>query len=257
MMKHSDRPCITFLSFAQDPSQQLAPFSDAHKSTEKQGSVVRALGKALSQVGWQVTIFTAKQQPGTCETVWIAPHCQVVRIPVETAPVADQAQRLAYEIESFQARAGLVWPLFHSFDTLSACTGEQLKHEKGWRWVHTSWRSKKSSLEEALETSADQVLRFQMAQTTVTDRSHELRQIRNQRFGSIYCSEAFAWRAIATQLSTLYRKHLAIYVGATGIETSQVCDLRLPANVEENQRTDVINRPLAEPQCMPQYAYSA
>lgn len=232
----STRPIISFLSLAHDP---LTHTSLGHAALVKEasdaiahGKRLRSLAEALAHLGWQVDIYThqwgdrAVSQSPSCKkpTVdWIAPHCRIIRLALHPSQaIAQQVGQVAQAIQSFQIKAGLLNPLFHSFDDLSARVGEYFKRKKNWRWIHTRASSFSESTREAASeltaSAADQVIEF-WPQSTPPEASlaDEVGQARYQR----------QWEAIATDLNVLYRQHLAVYVGASGLEIPTVCYLPL------------------------------
>jgi D-inositol-3-phosphate glycosyltransferase len=72
----SERPSIVLLALASDPIRA------GQGALSAQGERVRSLAQALAQVGWQVDVFTRQGQSEPPETIWIAPHCRVIRLAV-------------------------------------------------------------------------------------------------------------------------------------------------------------------------------
>lgn len=190
-MSVETRPAIAFLSLERDPA-----------TCENLLSVATA----LAQRGWTVDLFARRGGDGEPATTRIAPHCRIVRLSVG----GDDASAFAKAIESFQIKSGLLSPLFHSFDDLSARVGYYFKQKKGWRWVHSG------RTPEPLLPSADQVILLRSPATPPeTVPTDEVNQMRHQRH----------WDAIASRLGGFYRQHLAIYVGAIGLEIPRTCHL--------------------------------
>ena len=242
------RPSIAFLSFACEPTRKLPVASASDASKVAQAESVRSLAQALSELqdGWQVDLFTCEEQSDLASTIWIAPHCRVIRIPVDvTATPMQQASRLAQTIPNFQLKEGLLWPLFHSFDHLSGQVGHYLKQQKGWRWLHNTWQAstplnwqtstslnRKNHLIDLSGRSsfllADQHILFQQRGHEVLDAGSKSRDrsiADNQDVPS--------WAMLAARMDAIYRQHLALYVGATKLEIPKVASLLLPTHSKE------------------------
>ena len=247
-----NRPSVTFLAFAQDLAQAITDQNDS-------GNHVRSLARALAQQGWQVDWFTGKQQTDQPTSTWIDPHCRLIQLPValltdpELADPNRQIAQLAQKIQSFQLKAGMISPLFHSFDAESAQIGAYFKQQNGWRWIHTPARPQLiSSVAGAvtLEAEADQLLFWQWSNDSTVGILADAVSQKRRRYCEVQQSGQSGWEAIATHLSALYRQHLAVHVGAAHLEIPKVHHLPVP-----NESQELFEQRYICPVAEPQYSY--
>jgi len=239
-----NRPSVTFLAFAQDTTEQ-----------NDWGNDVRSLARALAQQGWQVDWFTGKQQADQPTSTWIDPHCRLIQLPIALSADPDrQIVQLAQKIQAFQLKAGMISPLFHSFDAESAQIGDYFKRNNGWRWIHTPAGTQLFSVAGTtlLGAEADQLLLWQGSNPSTADiLAEKASQKRRQHYGSQKSGQS-GWEAIATHVSALYRQHLAVHVGAAHLDIPKVHYLPIPDESQELFEQRAL-RPVAESQ----YSYIA
>jgi glycosyltransferase involved in cell wall biosynthesis len=186
-MAHSPRQPIAFLSIATDPSGLL----EAGK-TSPEAYYLRKLGEALVKLGWQVDLFTIKNQTHQLSVLEHTDYLRTIRLP---GPIVDDLTKLMISnghqptsedqptaldhplfqtdsapwslffqaFQNFQAKEGTNYPLIHTSDWISGWVGWQLKQQSSVQWVHTAYaRVRPFGLAEDLTTHND--LRFQIEQ---------------------------------------------------------------------------------------------
>jgi D-inositol-3-phosphate glycosyltransferase len=108
-----------------------------------QNVYVREVGEALSQLGWQVDMFTRKVSPEEAAIVEHNPHCRTIRLvagPEEFVHRDRLIEHMPEFIESFQkfqAKGGSHYPLIHTNYWLSGWAGLQLKQQSNVQLIHT------------------------------------------------------------------------------------------------------------------------
>lgn len=221
MTVHQARPSIVFLALADDLLQATP------SKAPTLGEGVRSLAQALAQVGWQVDIFTQPRQPKAPQITQINAYCRVIHLAVESSLTrSQQVADFAQAIQSFEQKAGFIGPLFHTFDNLSAQVGKHLKREQQCRWIHTPWLQTQGFPLQPTAPPADQLVIVQVlaaSPSPVSPRDHGP-DAQPPRSDSTLTS---GWTAAASCLSQLYRQHLAVCVGAMGIEMPIIYTLQV------------------------------
>ncbi len=131
--------------------QSIALISDHGDPAAEIGSVeaggqnvyVRQVGEALAKLGWQVDMFTRKAQLTDPEIVQHSPHCRTIRLvagPQEFIPkdeIFPYMPQFVEELQKFQSKEGIHYPLVHTNYWLSAWIGLRLKEQTNIQLVHT------------------------------------------------------------------------------------------------------------------------
>ncbi|WP_448526323.1 hypothetical protein [Parathermosynechococcus lividus] len=229
-MTVAQQPSVTFLALDYPPQPT-------------QGQWVHSLATALGHQGWQVNWVTAAagQSPqgfpkgDTPQTLAsketlperdltsLAPTCQLIPIEldIDAQPCERSLKQAAQAILAQQTQRGLISPLFHSFDDVSAHLGQYFKACYGWRWLHTPplGQSRMGTIQHT-GAEPDQWLLWQGMATGTGD--DEVNRQRQRHYGGFHRDP---WLAIATHLHNIYRQHLAAYVGARHVEIPPVVTL--------------------------------
>jgi len=169
----------------------------------------RSLAIALTQLGWQANLFVLVDEP-VAHLSGVAPYCREVHLSCEGA-VATCAEA----IETAQRKRDLVWPLIHSVGAAATDVAAYLQAEQGWRWLHTP-----AAMDKLTNLQADQLISLRQwpaASGTATD-----------------------WQPMAQQLDALYRRHLAVHVGATKITLPAAIALPLSPSAQTTQSPIVV-----------------
>lgn len=213
----ANRPSVTLLSLAHN---SIAGSTENRHSLPHHHSVQR-LAEALTQNGWHVDLFVGVEQLDKVTTKWLAPYCRLIHLLVETPTTQGgsgndlsgnnlKIAKIAQQIEAFQIKSGLLNPLLHTFDPDAAEVGDFIKRKKGWRWLHSCDGSAHPFCDDASVFAADQIL------------LHGMKRGNDQE----------PWEPWAIALDTLYRQHLAAYVGATDISVPRILDLSKIPQIE-------------------------
>jgi D-inositol-3-phosphate glycosyltransferase len=108
-----------------------------------QNVYVREVGEALSQLGWQVDMFTRKVSPQDAAIVEHNPHCRTIRLVagpeefVHRDQLIDHMPAFIESFQKFQAKGGSHYPLIHTNYWLSGWAGLQLKQQSNVQLIHT------------------------------------------------------------------------------------------------------------------------
>lgn len=134
----------------QQPRQAIALISDYSDPAVinvgdgcGQNVYVRQVGEALSQLGWQVDMFTHKTSPHEAPIVEHNPHCRTIRLVAGTEELVhrdaliERMPSFIQAFQKFQAKGGSHYPLIHTNYWLSAWAGLQLKQQSNVQLVHT------------------------------------------------------------------------------------------------------------------------
>jgi D-inositol-3-phosphate glycosyltransferase len=135
---------------SKQPRQAIALISDySDPARVDQGDgcgqnvYVREVGEALSQLGWQVDMFTRKASPQEAAIVEHNPHCRTIRLVagpeefVHRDRLIDHMPAFIESFQKFQAKGGSHYPLIHTNYWLSGWAGLQLKQQSNVQLIHT------------------------------------------------------------------------------------------------------------------------
>jgi glycosyltransferase involved in cell wall biosynthesis len=108
-----------------------------------QNVYVRQVGEALSQLGWQVDMFTRQADPHKPERVQHKPNCRTIRFKAGPTEFISRDEIFEYLPEfveqflAFQDQEGVQYPLVHTNYWLSSWVGMELKKHQPLTQVHT------------------------------------------------------------------------------------------------------------------------
>lgn len=108
-----------------------------------QNVYVRQVGEALSQLGWQVDMFTRKASSDDDPIVEHNPHCRTIRLVagpeefVHRDELIEHMPEFIQAFQKFQTKNGSHYPLIHTNYWLSAWAGLQLKQQSNVQLIHT------------------------------------------------------------------------------------------------------------------------
>jgi D-inositol-3-phosphate glycosyltransferase len=108
-----------------------------------QNVYVREVGEALSQLGWQVDMFTRKASTEEAAIVEHNPHCRTIRLVagpeefVHRDRLIDHMPEFLEAFQKFQTKGGSHYPLIHTNYWLSGWAGLQLKQQNNVQLIHT------------------------------------------------------------------------------------------------------------------------
>ncbi|NEO25750.1 MAG: hypothetical protein F6K03_02325 [Kamptonema sp. SIO4C4] len=181
-MSYAEKPAIAFLSLA--PNSSLSP-----------------LRQALTQLGWQIYLFTAVP-----ETQSECSHCHVIPLDCEQTPAM-----VGTAIANFQIKNGGFSSLLHTFDAAAAQVGRYLQQQQGWRWLHSD-RVSVASLQPERETvsPADQwVILYETSAATAISQTAARRQLGLSKQDRIFLYDASvqSLHGISHLLTTLTQYH--------------------------------------------------
>ncbi|HLO88685.1 MAG TPA: glycosyltransferase family 1 protein [Nostocaceae cyanobacterium] len=129
---------IALISVHGDPAIEIGK-----EEAGGQNVYVRQVGEALSQLGWQVDMFSRRVSADQETIVQHNSRCQTIRLtagPVEFVPRDNGFQYLPAFVEQllkFQKENGIKYGLVHTNYWLSSWVGMQLKQIQGSKQVHT------------------------------------------------------------------------------------------------------------------------
>ncbi|MEA5577958.1 glycosyltransferase family 1 protein [Anabaena sp. UHCC 0451] len=129
---------IALISVHGDPAIEIG-----REEAGGQNVYVRQVGEALSQLGWQVDMFSRKVSADQEDIVQHNPRCRTIRLtagPVEFVPRDNGFKYLPEFVEQllkFQKENGFKYEVVHTNYWLSSWVGLQLKQIQGSKQVHT------------------------------------------------------------------------------------------------------------------------
>jgi len=129
---------IALISVHGDPAIEIGK-----EEAGGQNVYVRQVGEALSQLGWQVDMFSRKVSPDQENIVQHNSHCRTIRLtagPVEFVSRDHGFQYLREFVEQllkFQKESGFKYELVHTNYWLSSWVGLQLRQIQGTKQIHT------------------------------------------------------------------------------------------------------------------------
>jgi glycosyltransferase involved in cell wall biosynthesis len=129
---------IALISVHGDPAIEIGK-----EEAGGQNVYVRQVGEALSQLGWQVDMFSRKVSVDQEDIVQHNSRCRTIRLtagPVEFVPRDNGFKYLPEFVEQlleFQKQTGIKYELVHTNYWLSSWVGLQLKQIQGSKQVHT------------------------------------------------------------------------------------------------------------------------
>jgi D-inositol-3-phosphate glycosyltransferase len=125
----------------------ISDYSDPARVNQGDGCgqnvYVREVGEALSQLGWQVDMFTRKVSAEDPAIVEHNPHCRTIRLVagpeefVHRDQLIDHMPAFIESFQKFQTKGGSYYPLIHTNYWLSGWAGLQLKQQSNVQLVHT------------------------------------------------------------------------------------------------------------------------
>ncbi len=134
----------------QQPRQAIALISDYSDPAGinvgdgcGQNVYVRQVGEALSQLGWQVDMFTHKTSAHDAPIIEHNPHCRTIRLVagpeefIHRDALIDRMPSFIQAFQKFQTKGGSHYPLIHTNYWLSAWAGLKLKQQSNVQLVHT------------------------------------------------------------------------------------------------------------------------
>ncbi|WP_264327410.1 glycosyltransferase [Romeriopsis navalis] len=135
--KNQPRQAIALISDYSDPA--LIDQGDGCG----QNVYVRQVGEALSQLGWQVDMFTRKASPDDAPIVEHNPHCRTIRLVagpeefVHRDELMEHMPAFIQAFQKFQTKGGSHYPLIHTNYWLSGWAGLKLKQHSNVQLIHT------------------------------------------------------------------------------------------------------------------------
>ncbi|TAF03435.1 MAG: glycosyltransferase family 1 protein [Nostocales cyanobacterium] len=129
---------IALISVHGDPAIEIGK-----EEAGGQNVYVRQVGESLSQLGWQVDMFSRKVSADQENIVQHNPRCRTIRLtagPVEFVPRDNGFKYLPEFVEQllkFQKENGFKYEVVHTNYWLSSWVGLQLKQIQGSKQVHT------------------------------------------------------------------------------------------------------------------------
>jgi glycosyltransferase involved in cell wall biosynthesis len=108
-----------------------------------QNVYVRQVGEALSQLGWQIDMFTRKASPQDDPIVEHNSFCRTIRLTagpeaeIHRDDMIDYMPDFIQAFQKFQTKGGSHYPLIHTNYWLSAWAGLRLKQQSNVQLVHT------------------------------------------------------------------------------------------------------------------------
>jgi glycosyltransferase involved in cell wall biosynthesis len=132
------RQAIALISVHGDPATDIGK-----EEAGGQNIYVRQLGESLAKLGWQVDMFTRKQDENDPTIVQHSDHCRTIRLtagPLSFIPRDELFPYLPEFVEAFlkfQAEEGIKYPLVHTNYWLSGWVGLELKRREKIQTVHT------------------------------------------------------------------------------------------------------------------------
>ncbi|BAZ79412.1 glycosyltransferase family 1 protein [Sphaerospermopsis kisseleviana CS-549] len=137
-MNSTSNKRIALISVHGDPAIEIG-----REEAGGQNVYVRQVGEALSQLGWQVDMFSRKISVEQEDIVQHNSRCRTIRLtagPVEFVPRDNGFKYLPEFVEQllkFQKENGFKYELVHTNYWLSSWVGLQLKQIQGSKQVHT------------------------------------------------------------------------------------------------------------------------
>ncbi|MFM5980189.1 MAG: glycosyltransferase family 4 protein, partial [Sphaerospermopsis kisseleviana] len=137
-MNSTSNKRIALISVHGDPAIEIG-----REEAGGQNVYVRQVGEALSQLGWQVDMFSRKISVEQEDIVQHNSRCRTIRLtagPVEFVPRDNGFKYLPEFVEQllkFQKETGFKYELVHTNYWLSSWVGLQLKQIQGSKQVHT------------------------------------------------------------------------------------------------------------------------
>ena len=129
---------IALISVHGDPAIEIGK-----EEAGGQNVYVRHVGESLSQLGWQVDMFTRKASADQPTVVQHCPNCRTIRLvagPEEFVPRDNLFPYLPEFVQAFldfQKQEGTIYPLVHTNYWLSSWVGMELNRIQGSQQVHT------------------------------------------------------------------------------------------------------------------------
>lgn len=129
---------VALISVHGDPAVEIGA-----EEAGGQNVYVRQVGEALSQLGWQVDMFTRKADAQKPERVQHRPGCQTVRLTAGPTKFVSRDQIFGYlpqfveQFLAFQTQEGVQYSLIHTNYWLSSWVGMELKQHQPMAQVHT------------------------------------------------------------------------------------------------------------------------
>lgn len=121
----------------------ISVHSDPANETGSQNVYVRSLGEALSNLGWQVDMFTRKTNPHQADIVRHNSKCRTIRLTAGAEQFVPRQKLIGYlpeflkQLRQFQLDNNLQYRLIHTNYWLSAWVGMELKKFQPLKHVHT------------------------------------------------------------------------------------------------------------------------
>ncbi|WP_353929808.1 glycosyltransferase family 1 protein [Okeanomitos corallinicola TIOX110] len=137
-MNSTSNKRIALISVHGDPAIEIG-----REEAGGQNVYVRQVGEALSQLGWEVDMFSRKVSADQDNIVQHNPRCRTIRLtagPVEFVPRDHGFQYLpefVKQLLKFQKENGIKYEVVHTNYWLSSWVGLQLKKIQGSKQVHT------------------------------------------------------------------------------------------------------------------------
>lgn len=129
---------IALISVHGDPAVEIGK-----EEAGGQNVYVRQVGEALAMRGWQVDMFTRKSSATQPSVVEHTPNCRTIRLvagPQEFIPrdeIYGYLPAFVQELQQFQAKEGIEYPIVHTNYWLSAKVGMELKKLQPLKQLHT------------------------------------------------------------------------------------------------------------------------
>lgn len=121
----------------------ISVHSDPARETGSQNVYVRQLGEALSQLGWQVDLFTRKTSLSQANIVQHNSNCRTIRLCAGELRFVPRQKLIGYlpefvkQLQQFQQDNQVRYSLIHTNYWLSAWVGIQLKKTQPLKHIHT------------------------------------------------------------------------------------------------------------------------
>lgn len=137
-MVDPSRQAIAFISDHADPAAEIGM-----EAAGGQNVYVRQMAENLAALGWHIDIFTRKSKADDPTLIQHSPHCRTIRLTAgpETFIPRDQLFEHMPEfldnLQKFQTKQAIHYPLIHTNYWLSAWVGMQLQQKSNVQLIHT------------------------------------------------------------------------------------------------------------------------
>jgi len=129
---------VALISVCGDPAAEIG-----QEEAGGENVYVRQVGQTLAQQGWQVDMFTRRNDPNQAAIVQHLPNCRTIRLKAGPAAfmhrdhLFEHLPEFVAQFQQFQQREGIQYSLIHTHYWLAAWVGMQLKQAQPLVQLHT------------------------------------------------------------------------------------------------------------------------